>query len=353
MTIILAIWTVTVCSPVQANQTQLITTGNSAQVAPMQIGPFANVDRDGIDRSKWGTRAYYDSSTPQITKSKAHRSRIVDLGQDLRIGANPQVPGGISDKNYKLGADEEWFTITVTIQVITLDYNARAYIGEIHKGEVVLRDKKTGMIKAIAHCGNWARQIGAIFTLVTCPDNNDQPNPCDDPLNMNAEMHLISTSEPRTLEDGSTSITETWGNECKTQLKEIITKQGQGKPCVPEGNTRLDEFHVQKAIDPFEFINKSVKLTEGQKSAVKGLIMLPEKVKKITDLIIYFNGCGYSVFAFSVEPGGLGWWKWIIPAIAVAAFLAGYYFPRGGSKITAIKTQDPNTGTISRPKIPF
>lgn len=351
--LILAIWTVTVCSPVQANAVELVVV-NAQPVTAEQMGPFLNSpDRYPVDRSKWGTREYYDNSTPQVTKNPDHQSRIVNLGQRLRIGENPQVAGGISDQNYKLGKDEKWVTLKKTVQVITLDHNARAYIGEIYTGEVVLVDI-SGRIKAIARCGNWAREIGAQFTLITCDSSTpDKPDPCKDPVNYNAELRLISKEEPVPLEDGSISVMETWGNTCKTQLKQIITKPGKDKPCSPSGNTRVDEFHVQKPIDPFGFIDLSEKIAADQKSAIKELINLNEKNKKITDLIIYYNGCSYSIFAFSIQPGGLGWWKWIIPAIAIGAFLAGYYFARGGTKINAVKTQDPVSGGIHRVEIPW
>lgn len=112
--------------------------------------------------------------------------------------------------------------------------------------------------------------------------------------------------------------------------------------CRPGQNTRILEEHNKKGFDPIALINS--KLPADQALKVAGLMAVPESVKKITDLIVYFDGCNYVVFAYSIINKGLGWWKWVIPALIVAAFLLGYY-ANGGSgttKITPTKTTPPN-----------
>lgn len=118
------------------------------------------------------------------------------------------------------------------------------------------------------------------------------------------------------------------------------------KTCVPGQNVRILEEHNKKGFDPIAVINS--KLPADQAAKVAGLMAVPESVKKITDLIVYFDGCNYVVFAYSIQKQGLGWWKWIIPALIVGAFLLGYYMNRrsGTAKITPVKSTPPTGSPV-------
>ncbi len=351
--IVVSLW-LNVVNPAKAMDYSLVVpTSVQEEIKPEQMGPFLAGDKNNsIDRSQWGKRTYYDNSTPQITKDPNHRSRIVDLGQDLHIGANPQVAGGINDQNYKLGKDEKWLTLTKTVQVITIDYNARAYIGEIHPGEVVLIDILTGMIKAIAKCGNWAREIGAQFTLITCTGNPDTPDPCKDPVNFNAALTLISTSQPRTLEDGSTSITETWGNNCKTQLKEIITKPPVDKSCkVGSASTLINKYGLKKPVDALAYSQANLAAADWAKYGDAITKMINGIGAMATEIIIVHDNCNVAVGLKLIQQGGIP--KWVY-GLMVGLFVLGIFVGRWTksdtppSIITGVKAQNPGTGNITR-----
>jgi|GEM_PF-1095793 len=99
-------------------------------------------------------------------------------------------------------------------------------------------------------------------------------------------------------------------------------------PCKPEGGSRqILAEHSKKGFDPKEVARKKLDSSYNVEEVVN-LMNVPDKVKKITDLFIYFDGCNYYVYAYSVVNGGLGWWKWLIPALMVASFVAGYIVGR-------------------------
>lgn len=119
--------------------------------------------------------------------------------------------------------------------------------------------------------------------------------------------------------------------------------------CKPGGNNRIFEQHDKKGFNPIEAINTKLAATGNYDvQRILSLMAVPEGTSKLTDLIIYHNGCDYVVFGYSVVKGGLGWWKWVIPALIIAAFFLGRLTMR---KVTPVKTQiiRPDRGGGLRP----
>jgi hypothetical protein len=196
-----------------------------------KMGPFVNPCTDiqtkvKVDRSQWGTRAYYDN------KDVIFDSTSVCREINIAINTAPQIPGGITNnpnarKNYQLAADEEWGIVKAGNLVVTGTYGNNVYIGYTTTDEVVVKNKdineiNPGMEKAFARCGNWMRVIRFTITI-NCPKTNtDNNGPCIDNSPLEVDKDLSFADKP---------VTE---GEYKGSLKSVVVKKNR---CMIEINT--------------------------------------------------------------------------------------------------------------------
>lgn len=138
-----------------------------------------------------------------------------------------------------------------------------------------------------------------------------------------------------------------------TVVEEKIVEKTVDNTCKPGMNQRLVDYHSKKGFDPVAIIRE--KLGAEHQERILSLMAIPEAAAKVTSLIIYSNGCDYAVYVYSTVSKGMGWWKWVIPALIVGAFLLGYYLNRD-KKITPIKSTPSGPGVSPvpiRPRITF
>jgi hypothetical protein len=347
--LIASIWTVAVCNPVMARTNSLVVPTNAqAEITqPEQMGPFVSPEAAmQQDREQWGTRAYFDNNNVLFSAVS------VSMNLNLIIGGSPQVRGGLT--SYQLGADEQWMTLEGTITVITMAANGKAYIGKIHKGEVVLATMD-GKIKAIKRCGNWARQIGARFTI-TCPPS--AAGPCQpDPRGMTERSR-----EQQTLADGSIEEVVIKSDDCKTEVTKIITKPAPppiDNSCVA-GNlqTLVHETGRKKPVNALTLIQEKMSADDWHKYGNAITQLVNSLGVMATDIQVVADNCNVAVGLKIIQKGGIPMWVY---AAMVGLFIGGIFIGRmtaGKSTKTTtttpgVKTQNPGSGDIKKPKIIF
>ncbi len=210
-----------------------------------QMGPFVNPCTDiqtkvKVDRSQWGTRAYYDN------KDVIFDSTSVCREINIAINTAPQIPGGIENnpnpkRNYKLAPDEEWGNVKAGSLVVTGTYGNNVYIGYTTTDEVVIKNKDTneinpGMEKAFVRCGNWMRVIRFTITI-NCPKTGVDTNvPCIDnsPLVVDQDLSYYDRLVTEGKYAGALETVEVKKNRCVIE-KNTIRNYPKPEPvkCIP------------------------------------------------------------------------------------------------------------------------
>ncbi len=116
--------------------------------------------------------------------------------------------------------------------------------------------------------------------------------------------------------------------------------------CKPGVMNRIFEEHNKKGFNPQELVTTKLTGSTYDIPRIMSLMAVTEATSKLTDLVIYYNGCDYAVYGLSVVKGGLGWWKWVIPALIAAAFLLGRLTVRCPVTPIKVEVRPPDRGPL-------
>lgn len=142
---------------------------------------------------------------------------------------------------------------------------------------------------------------------------------------------------------------------CKFTVPTPPPPQPQPTPidntCYPGSDQRIFEHSSEKLFDPSEVVRTKVDGTKYDIPKIVGKMYMPAGIKGLTHLVVYYDGCNYSVFGLAVmKSGGLSkWWLWLIPVAFVAGILIGHLSKNCDC---IIPTEVAKTSTTSVPGTP-